>query len=398
VWSGVVVIKVKTFITALKLLSSDPVKAKSFLQDKRLSQNEKIILRCYFLLRDNELDEVVSQLKQISSCTDTIVEAQKQLLLGLTANNQSHFKEAFAYINTALKLLKNKELPYFEYIGLYNQFIISFNQKDREQMRSILGKLKKLPLEKEADQIMILRCFLNYYTLHDQFNEAHHMIEEIEQISGTLTESDGISFLIDKINLAVKEEKFDQCQKILSEMKKFRKFHLTENYNFIKLLLDNITHDTPLYFNQDLFVRIPVLHYQMKTIRALEEGNEGEAKESWAKLTELYPELYEENFKYRGDKSLFSLALNKHVAKIRPTPLQFSGDSSQHEKILTLLQNAKAPINRDLIYHAIYGKPAECKDDYLRLSKVISRLKKKTSLEIGYKKACYFLVKTKQAA
>ncbi len=390
--------KLKTFIHALQLLSLDPVKAKSYLDDKRLSNKEKIILQSYFYLRDNELEKVIESLDGIGESSDKVLEGQRQLLLGLTANNQSHFVEAYEHINLSLRLLKDQNLNYFEYLGLYNQFIIAFNMKDQKRMQNVLFSLEKIPVEKESDRIMILRCYLNYYTFINQFGEAHKIIHKIHKICPKLTESDEISYLIDKLNLSVKEENFSESLKILGRMKKFRKFHLTENYNFIKILLNNIIHDEPIYFSHDQFIRIPLLNFQMQTIRALEEGKQDEAQQNWTKLNELNPDIYGENFNYQGDKTLFSIAFHKHLSKIKKTDIPLEQDSSQHNKILKLLQEANNPINRDIIYFAVYGKKAENKDDYLRLSKVIYRLKKKLNLELSFKKGCYQLKVKKSAA
>lgn len=391
-------VKVKTFIHALKTLSLDSIKAKTYLQDKRLTQNEKIILESFFYFRDNDLLAVTEGLSRITECSDPVVESQKQLLLGLTAINMSFFKKAVVHIEKSLELLKGQGLPYFEYIGLYNLFIIAFNQKNKGQMKSLLNKLKRLPLERPADQIMILRSFLNYYTFNNEFKKAHEMIEEIDLMEDELCESDAIGYQIDKINLSVKEENFEESLQILNQMKKYRKFHLTENFKFIKLLLDNLMKGAPLYFSDEQFNRVPLLYYQMKTIRALEEGQKSEAQIFWNKLAEINPEIYGEHFHFKGEKSLFSLALLKHLKNITAPEVAIDGDCTQHEKLLLILERAKAPVSRDFLYQATYGKKAETKDDYQRLSKVIYRLKVKLHLDISLKKGCYFLSKNRQAA
>lgn len=84
--------KEKTFLFALSLISSDPEKAKNHLEDKRLTSAEKIVLRSYFLLRNNKMEEVIKELNGLTGKMSEVVESQRQLLLGLAHNNLCDYK------------------------------------------------------------------------------------------------------------------------------------------------------------------------------------------------------------------------------------------------------------------------------------------------------------------
>lgn len=394
--------KVKTFIHAIRTVSINSAKAKTFLQDKRLSQSEKIILNCFLHYRDNDLEQIITDLKSITEYNDAVVESQKELLLGLTMTGKGFFPEALKHMERSFSLLQDQGLPYFEYLITYNQFIISFNMKNQKLMKKFLDKLKQLSLEKDTDCLLVMRCFLNYHLFTNNLEKARQVIDEIDVMFplDKMVDPDAPSYLIDKMNFSIKSENFDESMEILEKMKNYRKFRLTENFQFIKLLVENITNDSPIYFSDTHFKRVPVLFHQMKVIRALEEGKQGEANDHWKKLSLLSPEIYQPNFLFKGDKCLFSIALMKQLEKLKiaEAPVIISDNSSQHEKIITILKQAKVPVGRDFLFKSVYGKEAETKEDYLRLSKVIYRLKIKLEIEIHYKKGCYFLEKVQTAA
>lgn len=390
-------IKVKTFIQALNLFSEDPAKSKKFLEDKRLTQAEKTILSCFFLLRDNELEKAKTELEKLTEINNNIVLSQKNLLQGLILNNQGRFSEAISLIKKSLELLPKNDLTYFKFIALHNLFTISYNQKNGAEMKKMLVQMKSLKVKTQKEIIRLMRCEFVYHSFTNNVKEAMEILEEIDLVKPQMAESDIIAQLINEFKFFIKLEDFKKCQSLLAEMKSYRKFNLTENYNFMKKLLTHYLDNKPLYFQDHEFSHHPTLFNQLKIIQQLEEGKSDEAKFYWDKLQKTSPEIYHRDFTYHGEKCLFSVCLEKYLKSTPAIILGIEGDdaSNKSELIINILEKNKAPISRDYLFECLWGRPAADKEDYVRLSRKIYRVKQSHGLDIQYKKGCYLLIKNK---
>jgi tetratricopeptide (TPR) repeat protein len=376
------------------MINKNPTKAKSFFKDKRINQSEKIILKCFYHLRDNKFDKAEVELVSISKMDDPVVEAIRLQLLGIVYNNISHFNEAEKCFLSTLDLLRGKELTYFEMVSLYNLFVIAYNEKDDHKMKRFITLMNKTPQNTIPEQLMFLRSKLDFYTFHSKFNIAHKVIIEIESKKDSFAECDFASYLLDKMTLFIKQENFFQAIRTLEEMKKYRKYTLSENYRFLKLLLENVVDNQPIYFSDFHFSRIPLLLYQMKTIRSFEENDLDSANKYWNKLNSISSSVYADNFEYKGDKCLFSIALKKYLDRLQEQKFNIPDGISQHTKIVSILSQAKTPVKKDLLFELVYNKKPITKDEYQTLAKAIHRLKKKQGLKIQFIKGCYSLIQS----
>ena len=108
-------------------------------------------------------------------------------------------------------------------------------------------------------------------------------------------------------------EELQQASGVLNELKQFRNYQLSENYNFMKKMLDHLTDGSPLYVYDHLFQNVPVLLHQLKVIQFLEEKNLDQARAHWEKLKSISPQIYGKAFEYHGSTCLFSLGLRMHA-------------------------------------------------------------------------------------
>lgn len=392
-------IKVKTFVQALRGFAKDPQKTRSYFDDRRLTLSEKNVLKAFFLYRDNKLQEALDCLIAITGALDPVVVGLKDLITGMTLANQSHFKEGIPYLENSLDILVKYKLEYFRFLALANLFVVHLNLKDKKNTKTILMKLKAFPDKTEWQMLYLMRSHFNFFLLLGKYNEAEEILAEIEGKRNIMSEGDIINHLVAKFDFGIKKKDFDLAQNTLKEMTKYRKYHLTSNYNFMKILLDHYLNQTPIYVENSDFKDCPLLFYQIQLIKSLEEQNQKSAKTSWDKLHHMNSEIYQSDFSYHGDPCLFSLCLSLYETsqkKLSP-PTHGSPSSSLYEKFkIIFLQSPGVFFEKEKLYFMVWGREIESKDDLGKLSQYIYLLRTKDRLEIKMKKGCYCLVPVEQ--
>lgn len=389
-------VKAKTFILALNTLGINPKKTKSYLKDKRLTQAEKSILQAFLDLRDNLAKEVILAVQDLVT-VDPVVESQRKLILGLAYNNQNQHHQALPLILEAIELMQDQGIPAQEFIALNNLFIIYRNLKNFEKMKQTLSKMHKLGAQNELGKINLLRADFKFASVTGDFKNAEKFLKELEANKKQLGEAQIISHLVDKFDYLVKTDRLDKCEAVLDDMKNYRKFHLTSNYNFMKLLLNHHLHHKPLYITDSEFRELPMLFHQLKVIQKLEESDKGSAQEHWTKLSNLYPDVYgRELGDYQGDRCLFSVCLRMHE-KVQQsnisdlTKLKLS--SVKEEALLQILEAATTPIHQEIIYELLWEEVPESKLDLNKLAQLVYAVKNKTGVDIRMRKSCYLIDK-----
>lgn len=380
----------KTFLEALSLLSTDPDKARSYLQDKRLTQAERSILQGHFHLRNNQIEKMLNDLQSIKGEMDRVVKSQYCLLMGMGLCNQSKFKEAIPFFEQSLKLMK-EDLPYFSLTTLVNLFLVYFNLKDKEHMTKLIAELEKFPVSNPIGKMRVLQCRFNYHSFLNETLAAKSLLEKISELSDDMPDADKMSHLICKFDFYIKLDDIENCYKTLEEMKSHRKFHLTQNYQYMKLLLNHYSKNAPLYFYDHEFEDHPVLFNQIKVIQQLEEGNLSKAQEHWSRLKALYPDLYGEVFEFRGGKTLFAICLQKYSEAKTSEILEADSAGNILENLHAILKNSKTPIRKELLFEMLWGRSPEDKDDLMKLTRSIYRVRTRFGLDIKTRKGSYFV-------
>ncbi len=391
-------IKAKTFIHALNLCLTDVKKAKSYMKDMRLTQVEKTILESYFLLRDNNLSEVISVLEKISS-PDPIVESQRKFLLGAAYNNMTKYEIAIPYLKDAYKLLSKSELVHQQFVALNNLFITYLNLRDKKNMALVLDQMSEIDLTWEVQKISYQRCILNFNVVSKNYHEAHDVLTKLNKLIPKMSEAQVISFLIDKFKFYIAQKDFSNCESTLNEMKNYRKFHLSANYNFMKNLLNHLTDNKPLWITDSDYQEMPLLFHQIKCIQKLEQHNEVEAKSHWQELMKIDGQNCEENFKYVGDECLFSMCLGKYTSdkKVFIKPSVVEGESKE-EIFINYLNSCHGTASKEVMYKVIYGTELLDKSETAKLHKLVSRIRQKYHIEIEFRQGCYHLSHKKKSA
>jgi len=387
--------KQKTFYNALMEASLSPEKAKKCLLDKRLTNSEKKIFEGFLLIRNNRNSEGTILLKSLSVSCFPFVEAQRNLLIGLSLNNQSYFIEAEEFLWKAIPAFKELDSHYFQFMGYFNLCMICLATNQLQKMPALIQQMESITIENKVQILRLLRCKFNYFTEVNDKENALEMLCNLEPLKATMPESDIISHLVCEFMFFVTLEDFTKCKTILVEMKKYRKFHLTENFNFMKLMLNHLTSNSPIYLSGGEFATVPILFHQLKLIHAFEENNEAEALLHWSRLEAILPDVFKNNFHYDGTKCLFSLCLKKHLVS-RAAPLTVIKDESLNylDILLNLLVSSPGPLSKSYVYEFVWGDLPKDKDDLRRLSRLISRIRTEKGIEISSRKGTYFLEKS----
>lgn len=380
--------RVKTFMKAMDWFNLSMDEKIVFLDDKRLTQSEKIILECSTLIRKSKFDEIIQALVGLKT-QNMLVESQRCLVLGVTYNAACQSDKAIPLFKRSIEILELCDMPTYEFNAQLQLFFTYLNLKKHNELPAIIDRMHEIMGNNERDKISYFRCRFNYHTVIGDFKTARSLLSGLDKMKSKMHPSQHIVHLIDKFIFYLKVDEFTNCEKTLDELKGHRQYRLSENYEFMVAMLDHYQHRKPIYLYDKDYVQLPMLYYQLKVIQMLESGNHHEASYFWSKLNGLNPQVYAEFMNYQGDKSLFSLCLSLYQSKNVYEPIK--GLLPREEIFIKELMTSPTPVMKEELYQAIWGKPLESKEDLAKFTMMVSRVKKKTGLEIKSRKGSYYI-------
>lgn len=385
--------KCKTFDTILREMNFRPHKFGDWVKDKRLTQLEKKIILGYQFIRNNQNSKAVAEIRDLPLSGIEFVNAHKHLLMGIALNNQSLCDEALTELQKARDIFGSLNIDYYTFNTCFNLFIVYNNLRDMKGMEQVLMQMRLLKPDSEMMNLRLMRCEFMFADESDQNDLARKWLSQISTQREKMPESDQIGHLVSECMFLVKTEHLQDAMDVLNKTKQFRKFHLSENYNYMKKLLENLLFHIPVYAYKENFMAVPILWHQIDVVKSLEAGDTASALKSWNELQRMMPEVFQDNFEYKGAQCLFSLCLKKHhKTKMKsPVTLDDAGDASLLKKVVSLFENSDQPINKGHLYEILWGNPPETKDDINRLARLVFKAKKKYGLDIKTRKGTYFL-------
>lgn len=387
-----IAVECKAFNLALQEINLQPEKVKKWLNDKRMTLLEKKIIEGHLLIRNNSNTEVVQAFSNVTDSHIEFVNAHKHLLLGIASNNLSHFENAKRHLEKAAALFLTLDPGHYLFSSHFYLFMLYSNLNDLPRMKQALDGMNSVKEKSRILKIRLMRCQFIYADESNDVNGAREWIKSISVIQEEMTEADLIAHLVSEFMFYAKLKEYDQAREILNQMKSHRKYHLTENFNFSRKLLDHLTLNAPIYAYDKDFKDVPILLHQLKVIQAMEANDPQEAKKYWGLLQKNYPQIYLDNFEYSGQKCLFSHCLEKHKAIKNPTrSIVDTQEGSKPETFLALLRASEAPLSSGYVYEVLWGAPPEQKEDLKRLTRLVSRVRAKYGVEIQSRKGNYFL-------
>jgi hypothetical protein len=168
---------------------------------------------------------------------------------------------------------------------------------------------------------------------------------------------------------------------ILEEYQKSNGFVIKVNYRYMKILLDHLAFQKPLYIYEQFFIDFAELKDQLAALKYLAQQDVHIARKFWANLAHHNPGLYKDNFQYTGDDCLFSRVLNLYN-KVNIATLdqeRLHSLSSPMEKFEHILNHTKQDIiSKELLINLIWNESPNQRNQG-RLRKLIYDFKKKNN-------------------
>ena len=373
--------------------------AEKFLNDKRMSQDEKIVLKGWFLLRKNKTTELIEMILGMSVSQHELVDSQKKLLLGIAYNNLGEMNKAQKYLMNVPEVVLKYPVRAMQFIAYYNLCVCYFNQKKNVELVDAVAQMELLTSDSSRHEIMLKQCQLMSAIQNQKHELAGELLSQLDRSVSKMSESMKLGHLYDKFNYFLSTNHLEQCLQCLWEMKKCRSFHSSENFNYLKALLEMLVHDRPLYFYPQQFKINHSLFYQLKVVHSLQKMDVPAAEVYWSKLRRLDPQTYLEQFQLKDESSLLNLALKKYqihlTAANSRTPLD-TEESTKEKLLYGLLTQSGHPVSKEMIHQLLWNKPMLDKEDMLKLKKLVSRVRSCYNLDIKFKNGCYFALDSKQ--
>lgn len=383
-------IREKVFIEALKHIRSDRRKVNSLLKDKRLSLHERIILECWLILPQNKYQDIIDRLATISN-PSALIEGQKNLLLALAFNNHGKANQSILYLEKAIEQFRSIEANEFLFDCHGYLFLAHLNLKASEKLSDALKGMSAIGPSNRRQEIELERAWFNYYSYANNFEQAKSILSRLKKKNSEMTDSQQVGFLIDQFDFHIKQEQFVLASVCLEEIKRFKNFNFSSNFQYMRLLLDYIHKDQTLYVPEYKFEKNSIIHHQLKVIQLLSTETPTQARHYWDLLQAQSPEVYHNQFRYNGDTCLFSIALKKAL-RLDAGPIEVIREiNNQDDLILKTLQDSNFQVRKDELYQIIWGTLPVEKKDYQKLEKAISRLRKKYLLDIRSRLGTYYL-------
>ena len=381
----------KAFTEALQCLSSDPAKAKRYLQDKRPTLPEKRIIKAGLQLRDNDFEIIIESLTSFTAA-DAYIESQRLLILGITYNNKSEFKKATELLEESYRVGKGTRGHQREFVTLYNLFNAYSNRHDEKRMQIYFEKLNTLGSKSVYEAIALGLCQLEYHLIKNDLVKAKALSEDLNPSMPMMIEHQKIFFILKKCSIFLQLNELPAAYSCIAELKSHRKYQTSSNYKFIKSLTQYLEKDAPFYIYESDFAEAQELFHQMNVIKAISEGDHKTASLHWHELQETNPEVYRADFVFKGIRGLFMIALNKALSETTfNTNVVVASGGTKEEKFLEVLKQNKGPLSKVIIYEILYGKKPTLKSDFLKLAALASNVRKKFGVSIQTRKGCYYL-------
>lgn len=166
----------KTFLAALKSFATNKQKFKRYYNDKRLTHQEKNLLRARIALRNFKLEEGIEYLN-ITPQNDYI-KAHLYFLKGTFHNNATEYDEGIDLLKKSFMLFKKIGDDYYSFQVVHTVLITLCNLKLAPQMEFYLKELKKIRLDTPFARSYVLRFESLYLSLIGENNQSLSKINE----------------------------------------------------------------------------------------------------------------------------------------------------------------------------------------------------------------------------
>jgi hypothetical protein len=389
---------IDNFVSNVRLCRENVRKFHYNLEHKNFSLTEKKLLECYFNFRKNNKDAVIGELKHLK-IQDSFLEGFRCYLIGLMYNQNGYFKFALEYLNQAVVIFEDNQhlmlLPdVYVVLGL-----IYANRRELNQLELTLEKLSEFKMSGSFAELQTLYLQLVYFSLLGNYHKYSLVLKKINQGFSKQNISEFSPFIsILNFTFSFKEKKYNECYKILEDYKKLKGTRVKANYSYLKILIDHITKDEPLYVYANEFKEYPELYHQLEVIKNLSIGEFKIAQKFWNLLEKHNPGLYQSHFSYKGEDSIFSIALKRYE---KNKENNFDYDLIDNHKNLLdrlecIFQMAQAPLSKEELIKLIWDEEMDGGSSE-KLKNLLMRYRKKYNCKVNCRHSTYWIDKKQTA-
>ena len=371
------------FKTLYFLVQYDSTRFKEAVTKSDLDQGKKKLLWGLYYYRKKQKTKVFEFLN-IAPLQDSFYEGVRLYLLGLAHN---HFgKHAFSneHLEKAFDRLKATNDPHFCIYTISTILLNLSNQQKVSEMPTWIDELKSYPAPNDYCQLLMYQVEAIYLSMNEECRKSENVIAKAMKIDGKEALLFKPSFLILNFRNAFNRQKFDQCYMILQEYKKLSGFYVPANYSYMKILLDNIVHEAPIYVYPQEYQDSQELLDQLMLVKFLSSNDIEDAKKVWRKLAKHNPSIYKDDFEFVGPSSIFKSAIEKH----RPrnschsiTSKSLERFPSSIEKLHYIVKSGKNILTKSELITLIFNEEVS-ESSLIRLRKLIYDYKKKYGVEL----------------
>jgi hypothetical protein len=237
---------------------------------------------------------------------------------------------------------------------------------------------------------------MNSLLLNDK-EKASEIIADLDKEKDKMSESMKIGHAYDKFNYYLVNKDLRACLNCLGEIKKCRSFQLSDNYTYLKIFLEHLVLEEPIYVYPHQFKTNQTFYLHLKLIQSLAQVDIKSAKDIWAKLISIGPDLYNKDFTVKDKASLLSYALEKYRPYLSfetyKEKIKSEATQGNKEKVLyELLTSSQFPLSKEFIHKIIWGNDISDKEDMTKLKKLVSRIRQTYQIEIRFQNNCYSII------
>jgi hypothetical protein len=388
--------KLAYFHETFEMLNSQSRKYNYRIKHYKEDYNQKKLLNAFALYKKNKKKQVLELIKK-TPFNNLFLEATRKYLIGMTHNHFGEYSFAIEHLERSVELYQEINEENYITLPIILLILTYGNRKDIPQMKKYVDLMNKYQNSTFNNEYSFNHAMTLYLVLSNQFEKAKKLIHlTLNSKSPNDRRSVDLykpAFQVLEFCVSFKEKSYESCYIILDQYKKTKGFTIKANYSYMKVMLDHLTKDSTLYVYKQDYKDFPELYYQLEVIKNLAIGDVKEATQYWNKLAHHNEALYQSDFIFTGDYSLFSAGLEKHIQNSQIVIFDQSiidSLTTPMHKLDYIFKNSFKPIEKDLIVKLIW-KEEVTEVNMARLRKLVYDYKKKHSLDVKSIQNTYFL-------
>lgn len=366
------------FKETFRLLNVNLRKFEYRLKTHHFTHDQKKLLQAFYLFKKNSDKEHIFALLKGHKLTNPFYEGVRLYLLGMVCNHFGEFAFAVEHLTKAVKNFQHLDEDGLCICALSSLILAYGNQKNLKLMASHVDLMKEYTPSTDRDRLLMVQSEVLYLILSGNLPKAQSLLNKTLARPLEAVEDFKPSFLLLSFDISFKKKQYSQCSQFLEDYKKMTGFIVKANYLYMRTLLDHITNRKPLYIYARNFKLFPELHHQLEVIRNLALGEKKAAASYWSLLSKHNSLLYGPDFKYQGDYSLFSCALEMHSSSARSPTIDLKKIKSLKgplQKLDYILSSSHAPLSKAELIRLIWNEE-DTEICRIRLRKLVSNYNK----------------------